>query len=94
MTATEDRELRRALHRTLGSVPPSPVPIEAIIRRGKGIRLRRAGAAVGALGLAGVIAVAALALHGSPRPAGRARRSVRRWHRGRARMAARRPGHR
>jgi hypothetical protein len=69
MTATEDRELRRALHRTLGSVPPSPVPIEAIIRRGKGIRLRRAGAAVGALGLAGVIAVAALALHGSPRPA-------------------------
>jgi hypothetical protein len=69
MTATEDRELRRTLHGTLGSVPPSPVPLEAIIRRGKGIRLRRAGAAVGALGLAGVIAVAALALHGSPRPA-------------------------
>jgi hypothetical protein len=60
MTATEDRELRRALHSTLGSVPPSPVPIEAIIRRGQGIRLRRAGAAVGALGLAGVIAVAVL----------------------------------
>jgi hypothetical protein len=66
MTATEDRELRRALNSTLGSVPPSPVPIETIIRRGRGIRLRRAGAAVGALGLAGVIAVAAL--HGSQQP--------------------------
>ena len=68
MTATEDRELRRALHGTLGSVPPSPVPIEAIIRRGRGIRLRRAGAAVGAVALAGVIAVASLALHGSQQP--------------------------
>jgi hypothetical protein len=66
MTATEDRELRRALSSTLGSVSPSPVPIEAIVRRGRGIRLRRAGAVVGALGLAGVIAAAAL--HGSQQP--------------------------
>ena len=68
MTATEDRELRRTLHRTLGSVPPPPVPIEAIIRRGRGIRLRRAGAAVGAVGLAGVIAAASLMLRGSQQP--------------------------
>src|SRR5215472_1242224 len=68
MTATEDRELRRTLHSTLGSLPPSPVPIEAIIRRGKGIRLRRAGAAVGVLALA-AIAGAALAPAASRQPA-------------------------
>jgi hypothetical protein len=68
MTATEDRELRRALHSTLGSVPPSPVPIEAILRRGKGIHLRRAGAAaVGALALAAIV-VAALAPPGGRLP--------------------------
>jgi hypothetical protein len=67
VTATEDRELRRALHGTLGSVPPSPVPIEAVLRRGKGIRLRRAGAAAGVLALA-AIAVAALAPAGSRHP--------------------------
>jgi hypothetical protein len=67
MTATEDRELRRTLHSTLGSVPPPPVPIVAIIRGGMGIHLRRAGAAVGVLALA-VIAVAALAPPGSRQP--------------------------
>ena len=66
MTATEDRELRRALHGTLQSMQPSPVPLETIIRRSNGIRLRRAWAAAAALGLAGVIAVASLALHGGP----------------------------
>jgi hypothetical protein len=64
LTATEDRDLRRVLHGTLQAVPPSPVPVEAIIRRGKRIRLRRAGAA-GTLGLAGIVVVAALALHGA-----------------------------
>ena len=67
MTGTQDRELRRALHGTLQSVPPSPAPLETIIRRGKGIRLRRAGAAVGTLGLAGIIAVAALGVNGGVR---------------------------
>ena len=56
MTSTEDRELRRALHGTLQSMQPSPVPLETIIRRSNGIRLRRAGAAVAALGLAAVTA--------------------------------------
>jgi hypothetical protein len=64
LTATEDRELRRALHGTLQSMQPSPVPLETIMRRSNGIRLRRAGAAAAVLGLAGVIAVASLALHG------------------------------
>jgi len=50
-------------------VQPPPVPVEAIIRRGKHIRLRRAGAAVVALGVAAVVAVTAGALHGSPQPA-------------------------
>jgi hypothetical protein len=76
LTATEDRKLRQALHGTLQSVPPSPVPLEAIIRRGKGIRLRRAGAAAGSVALAGILTVAALALHGSPRPANPASNSL------------------
>jgi hypothetical protein len=69
MTATEDRELRRALHDTLQAVPPSPVPLQAIIRRGRGIRLRRTAAAAAALGLAGIVAVTGLALRASPSPA-------------------------
>jgi hypothetical protein len=67
LTATEDRELRRALQDTIQSVPPSPAPLEAIIRRGRGIRLRRAGAAAGVLALA-AIAVAALAPPGGRQP--------------------------
>jgi hypothetical protein len=72
MTATEDRELRRALQSTLQSVPPSPAPLETIVRRGKAIRLRRTGAAVGSVALAGIIAVAALALRGGAGTAGSA----------------------
>src|ERR1700722_17096142 len=66
MTATEERRLRRALYGTLESLPPSPAPVETILRRGRLIRLRRAVAAVGVLGLAGVIAVAGLALRPGP----------------------------
>ena len=68
MTATEERQLRRALHGTLQSVLPPPVPLEAIARRGKVIRLRRAGAAVGALALAGIVALTSLALRASQPP--------------------------
>ena len=64
MTATEDRELRRAMHELLRDVPLSPAPLEAVIRQGKAIRLRRAGAAVGGLALAGIAAVIALAVAG------------------------------
>src|ERR1700735_3606320 len=67
--ATEERQLRRGLGDTLPAGPPPPVPLEAIARRGKVIRLRRAGAAVGALALAGIIAVTAPALRASQPPA-------------------------
>jgi len=69
MTATEERQLRRALHGTLQSVSPPPVPLEAIVRRGRGVRRRRAGAAVGTLALVGIVAVTSLALRGSQSPA-------------------------
>src|ERR1700683_2361800 len=42
----------------LQSVPLSPVPLDQIIRRGKGVRLGRAAAAAGGLGLAGIVVVA------------------------------------
>src|SRR5580693_1308255 len=69
MTATEERQLRRALHGTLQSLSPPSVPLEAIARRGKVIRRRRAGAAVGAFALAGIVAVTSLTLRGSQPPA-------------------------
>ena len=70
MTATGERELRRAVQDTLGSLQPPPAPIEAIIRQGKRSRLRRTGAAAGGLALAGIIAVAALAGQRHPGAAG------------------------
>ncbi|MGH3153665.1 MAG: hypothetical protein ACRDOB_23440 [Streptosporangiaceae bacterium] len=68
MSATQEKAqekaLRHALHGTLRSVQPSPAPLETIVRRGKRIRLRRSGATLGAVGLAGIIAVTSLALGG------------------------------
>ena len=49
-------------------VEPPPAPLDAIIQRGKGIRLRRTVAAVGCLGLGGIIA-AATVLAPPPTPA-------------------------
>ena len=69
MTAARERKLRRALHDTLQALPPSPAPLEAIIRRGRRVRLRRAGAAGGGVVLAGVIALAALTANGGARTA-------------------------
>jgi hypothetical protein len=69
MTATQERQLRQALQGTLASLQPSPAPVDTIIRRSRGIRLRRTGAAAGALGLAGIIAVTSLALRGAQQPA-------------------------
>jgi hypothetical protein len=70
MTAAGERKLRRALRDTLQALPPSPAPLEAIVRRGRRARLRRAGAAGGGVVLAGVIALAALAANGGARTAG------------------------
>jgi hypothetical protein len=48
--------------------PPVP-PVDAIVRRGRGIRLRRAGAAVAGLALAGIIAAVAVpAPPSAPKP--------------------------
>jgi hypothetical protein len=72
MTAPGDPrrpELRQALRGVLQDVPASPAPIDAIVRRGNGIRLRRAGAAVGVLGVAAIIATIATAPSGSRQPA-------------------------
>ena len=69
MTVTEDTELRRRVDDLLRAVQPSAVPLEGIVRRGNGIRLRRAGAAVVGVGLAGIIAVTTLALHDGRQPA-------------------------
>jgi hypothetical protein len=68
VSVIRETELRQRVRETVGSVHPSPTPVESIIRRGRGIRLRRAGAAAGALGLAGVIAVTSLALAAGQRP--------------------------
>jgi len=63
VTAAEDMELRWRLDDLLAAVQPPVVPLEQIMRRGNGIRLRRAGAAAVGVGLAGIIAVTTLALH-------------------------------
>lgn len=60
MTSTEDRELRQRIGGLVQSVRPSPAPVDQIIRRGRAVRLRRAGVAAGCLGLAGIIAAAAM----------------------------------
>lgn len=60
MSATEEAELRRRMDGLLQSVPLSPVPLDQIIRRGKGVRLGRAAAAAGGLGLVGIVAVAVI----------------------------------
>jgi hypothetical protein len=66
VTATEDTELRRRVDDLLGAVQPPAVPLDRIIRRGAGLRLRRAGAAAACAGLAGILAVTTtLALHAS-----------------------------
>ncbi len=69
MTVTEDTELRRRVDDLLRAVQPSVVPLDGIVRRGNSIRLRRAGAAVVGVGLAGIIAVTTLALHDGRQPA-------------------------
>ena len=68
MTATDDTELRRRVDDLLRSVQPPVVRLDRIIRRGNGIRLRRAGAAAVGVGLAAIIAVAAPGLHAGRSP--------------------------
>lgn len=68
MTSTEDTELRRRVDDLLRAVEPPAVRLDQIIRRGQGIRLRRAGAAAIGAGLAAIITVTTLGLHASRSP--------------------------
>src|SRR5579864_2214274 len=52
----------------LQDVPAPPAPLDAIVRRGNRIRLRRAGAAVGVLGVAAIIATIAISPAGGRQP--------------------------
>jgi hypothetical protein len=56
MSADDERELRRRLGGVLEAVSPSPAPVEATVRRGRLIRLRRQLSV--AIGLAVVVGVA------------------------------------
>jgi hypothetical protein len=58
VTGPEDADLRQRVQGLLLAIEPPPVPLDSIARRGKSIRLRRAAAVVGCLGLAGIIAAA------------------------------------
>src|SRR5206468_11072735 len=56
----DDADLRQGIAGLLQAVKPPVAPVDAIIRRGRAIRLRRAGTAAGGLVLAGVVAWATL----------------------------------
>ena len=60
MTGPHDSGLRQGVRGLLETVEPPAAPVDAIIRRGRGIRLRRAGAVAGSLVLAGIVAGATL----------------------------------
>jgi hypothetical protein len=68
VTSLEDDDLRQRVHGLLEVVAPPVAPVDAIIRRGRGIRMRRAGVAVGGLGLAAIIAALVLTPPAAPRP--------------------------
>ena len=70
MSGPDDAGLRQSVRELLEVIEPPPAPVDGIIRRGKGIRLRRAVTAAGCLGLGGIIAAAAvLAPPPTPAPA-------------------------
>ena len=68
MTGTGDAELRQRVRRLLEVVEPPVAPVDAIIRRGRGIRLRRAGAVIGGVTLAGIVAAATVLRPPAPAP--------------------------
>jgi hypothetical protein len=60
VTGPHDAGLRQGVRGLLRAVEPPAAPVDAIIRRGRGIRLRRTGAVAGGLVLAGIVAAASL----------------------------------
>jgi hypothetical protein len=69
VTGPGDAGLRQSMRGLLEVIEPPPAPVDSIVRRGKGIRLRRTVAAVGFLCLGGIIAAATvLAPPSTPAP--------------------------
>jgi hypothetical protein len=60
MSGPGDTELRPRVRELLQAVEPPMAPVDAIIRRGRRIRLRRVATAVGGLGVVAIIAAATL----------------------------------
>ena len=60
MSGPDETELRPRVRELLQAVEPPMAPVDAIIRRGRGIRLRRAAAVAGGLGVVAIIAAATL----------------------------------
>ena len=56
MTGPHDAGLRQGVRGLLETVEPPAAPVDVIIRRGRGIRLRRAGAVAASLAVAGIVA--------------------------------------
>ena len=68
MSGPGDTELRPRVRELLQAVEPPMAPVDAIVRRGRGIRLRRAATVAGGLGVVAIIAAATL-LPSPPTPA-------------------------
>jgi hypothetical protein len=68
VTGTGDAGLRQRVRGLLEVAEPPAAPVDAIIRRGRGIRLRRAGIVIGSLGLAGLVAAATMLRPPAPAP--------------------------
>jgi hypothetical protein len=70
----DEQALRDRLHDDLAALPPSPAPVQAVIRRGAARRTRRRAAAGAGTAVAAAAAVLALQAGGAPaRPAPAAR---------------------
>ena len=68
MSGPGDTGLRPRVRELLQAVEPPMAPLDVIVRRGRGIRLRRAAMAAGGLGAVAIIAAATL-LPSPPKPA-------------------------
>ena len=68
MSGPGDTELRPRVRELLQAVEPPMAPVDAIIRRGRGIRLRRAAMAAGGLGVIAIIAAATVLPSPPPAP--------------------------
>jgi hypothetical protein len=63
MSSAEERDLAGRVDRALTAITPGPAPVDAIIRRGRGIRWRRRAVAAGAVAVVAALAVALPSLY-------------------------------